>query len=909
MTYINAYHDREHDEIHIVERLKGERVFSKYKTEHSFYYPDPKGQYLSIHEKPLSKFTTNNYKKYRTELKNFRESDLFESDIKPIFKLLEKQYLGADIAQLHTAGIDIEVDYSKERGYAPPSDPHQPITAISVSYDWLDKIVTLVLAPKTLTQEQAQVICDRFTDCILCENESQLIELFYELIEDVDVLYTWNGDFFDIPYIINRTIRILGKDYTRKMCFWDQLPKEKEFEKFGKTEKTYDIFGRVHLDYLELYRKFTYHEMHSYKLDTIGEYEKVGVKIAYEGTLDDLYNNDFEKFILYNRQDTLLLSHLDKKLQFIALVNTLAHDNCILMQNTLGSVALTDQAIVLEAHKRGFIVPSRQHDKNSEIAIAGGFVGNPKTGKLWDWIGSTDINSLYPSVIRSLNMSPETLIAQVKQTMTEPYIKAKLDAGVGAGDAWGTFFSCFEYDEIMKQSDMLLRVWFEREQQTFDMTAKEIYQWVFNSDMTLTANGTIFSTKDEGIIPGLLTKWYADRKVMQANKKDFSAKYDAALIDPNTDPQELKDLAANRDFWHQRQEATKIKLNALYGAISNVASRFADQRIGQSTTLSGRTIFKHMNAKINEILSGEYDYDGKCIVYGDTDSCYFSAEPVLAELKKNGFKIDRDAFAQLCDSIADIVNESFPGFVKQTFNTPDKSLSIIKCGREICGVRGLFPSKKRYAILIYDKEGKRNFKSGDEVKDTELKIMGLDTQRADTPKTIQVFLKQVLTMVLNGGAQDDVIDFIRQFRSSFRELPAWDLGMPKRVNNLTTYKHRIEKNGKTAVKGFTVPGHVQASLNWNFLRTMNNDRTTIEIMDGQKVVVCVLKDNPSRLKSVAYPIDEAFLPTWFKNLPFDTEAMETKLIDNKLDNIIGSLKWNLNLTKTSKSFKNLFTLE
>ena len=209
------------------------------------------------------------------------------------------------------------------------------------------------------------------------------------------------------------------------MCLRNQYPKKREYEKFGKTSITYDLIGRVHVDSLELYRKYNYEERHTYRLDAIGELEVGEKKTVYEGSLDALYNNDFRTFIEYNIQDTALLDKLDKKLKFIDLANTIAHENTVLIQTTMGAVAVTEQGIINEAHRRGMIVPNRVRREPGSEPAAGAYVAYPKKG-IHEWIGSVDLNSLYPSVIRALNMGPETIVGQLRQDGTKARIEAEM---------------------------------------------------------------------------------------------------------------------------------------------------------------------------------------------------------------------------------------------------------------------------------------------------------------------------------------------------------------------------------------------------------------------------------------------------------------------------------------------------
>jgi DNA polymerase elongation subunit (family B) len=205
---------------------------------------------------------------------------IYESDINPIFRCLEDNYKGQDGPRLHTAFYDIEVDFDPKRGFSPVTDPFNPITAISVYMDWLDQIVTLAVPPRHMSMATATEIAAEFDNCIMFEKEADMLNTFLDLIEDADILTGWNSEGYDIPYTVNRITRVLSKDDTRRMCLWNQFPKPRMFERFGAENQTYDLVGRVHMDYMQLYRKYTYEERHSYALDAIGEYEEIGRKTA-----------------------------------------------------------------------------------------------------------------------------------------------------------------------------------------------------------------------------------------------------------------------------------------------------------------------------------------------------------------------------------------------------------------------------------------------------------------------------------------------------------------------------------------------------------------------------------------------------------------------------------------------------
>lgn len=983
--YVDAIYKKEHDEIHVVERnAEGERIYRVLPANYVFYYPDPRGRYTSIFGDICQKFSSSSNKAFmREKMLVQRTKRLFESDINPVFRCLEETYRHVEAPALNLCFFDIEVAFDTKRGFAPTEDPFNEVTAISCHLSHINKMITLVLCPPTLTTDQAEVITNKFEDTFLFDSEAELLKTFLEVIQDSDVMSGWNSTGFDIPYLVNRIIRVLGKDFAKQFCLWNEMPKKREYIKFKKKSTTYDLVGRVHLDYLELYQKHNPQQLHSYRLDFVGEIEVGENKTAYEGTLDDLYKKDFERFVEYNRQDTMLLVKIDAKKKFIELANQIAHTNTVLLKTTMGSVALIEQALVLEAHDLGMVIPDRKKEeieadddydddyddddedgapKNIKTNAVGAYVAKPKTG-LQEEIGCCDINSLYPSAIRSLNMSPETLIGQIRPTETEALVHQRIADGWPASDLWDGVFNIVELDHIHERNNSAVTVDFEDgTSRTF--RAHELYDYIFmeGRPICVSANGTLFRTDKKGIIPSILERWYSERKTMQARKEAWAslldggipveealaaslvatakagAEYDLGKIqsmvakgdkeaiehlmhehtlvlkDGKLIPGDVKKAKYFKDFWNQRQQARKILLNSLYGALLNESMKFYDKRLGQSTTLTGRNVVRHMNAKINEIITGDYDYKGEAIIYADTDSSYFSAKKVWQDDPAYAdFEFTRDNIIALYDGIASEVNDTFPEFMTKRFNTGLERGGIIKAGRELVGSNGLFIKKKKYAILYYDLDGHRYDVNG---KPGNLKVMGLDLKRSDTPQFMQDFLEEVLMSLLTGSSQSDIFDKIREFRRAFRDRPGWEKGTPKRVNGLSDYTDREEKAADvsgdfTKLKAGTkskvnMPGQARAGLNWNKLCKMHNDMFSMKITDGAKTIVCKLKPNPLGMNAVAYPIDEPHLPQWFKELPFDHSLMEETIIDMKLKNLLGVLAWDLSQANDDVS-NDLFT--
>lgn len=970
--YVDALHSSKDDVIRVVERVNGERVYRDYKPDWHFFVNDPKGPFKTIYGNSVKRIDPAN-RTERTKLMSQYSTSKWESDINVVFRCLEQEYPDNLDPHLHVAFYDIETAFDQVTGYSDPADALNPITSIAVYLQWMQSMVCFAVPPSGYTWDEALAIAQEVgPEVILFRTEKEMLHAFLDIIQDADVLSGWNSEGYDIPYTINRIVRVLGKSETRRMCLWGQLPKTRLYERGGKECPTYDLIGRVHLDYMQLYKKYTYEERHSYSLDAISEYELDEKKVAYNGTLDQLYNKDFKKFLEYNIQDTALLDKLDKKLQFIDLCSSIAHANCVLIPTTMGAVATIDQAVVIEAHRRGMVVQNKS-EFTEDARAAGGWVAYPKVG-LHKYVGASDLNSLYPSIIRALNMSPETIVAQVDLSKTNKAIE-KWEAATAKNTFatwWNDRFQPLEMEPFFENNNHeKISLKFENGT-TYQVTGAELRELIFNGGepWCISANGTIYKTDVEGVIPGLLTRWFRERKELQAIMRGYKQLADNDTIKGVVVPESLFTVAdvdehvhhANtfdqnqcfsinkaqevissndRDkvvayinshkltvkngklihrssaelkkviaFWDKRQLVKKILLNSAYGALLNAGSRFFDQRIGQSTTLTGRNITRHMAAKTNEYITGIYDYQGEAIVYGDTDSTYFSAYPAVKDdVEKGNISWSKEEVISIYDQIANDVSDTFPQFALETFNVPlANSTGVIKSGREIIAESALFITKKRYAALVFDNEGTREDVNG---KLGKIKVTGLDLRRSDTPKFMQEFLMDILTDTLTDKGEEFVIEKIKEFKAKFVNMKPWEKGSPKAVNNLTSYRDKQEEWMVKKLQGkkvsFTMPGHVRASLNWNTMVDVYKDKHTPKITDGQKVIVCKLKENSTLFNSVAYPVDIAHLPDWFMELPFDDDGMLSSIVDKKIENLLSVLKWDLSKTNESDAlFDTLF---
>ena len=321
----------------------------------------------------------------------------------------------------------------------------------------------------------------------------------------------------------------------------------------------------------------------------------------------------------------------------------------------------------------------------------------------------------------------------------------------------------------------------------------------------------------------------------------------------------------------------------------NTGSIFYDFRLGASTTASGRKIVQHMASKLNEIAVGTYKHTGGIVVYGDTDSTYFALSRPEFKEKHPDFVFTKENVIKYVDEISQQVDSSYAEHVKSIFHVTDENAKIIKAAREIVATRGLYVSKKRYALMVFDNEGERYDVHG---KAGKLKIKGLQIQRSDTPMIVRKLLKKMMESLLSVGKKEELIDIIKSFyNDDWNTLQPWEKGTPKAVNGLTKYTEEYRQNPKARV-----PGHVMASINYNRMLEINGDTSTTRILDGNKIVVCKLKkNNPFNMTSIAYPRDLSDVPEWFAKLPFDEADMSDTIVDTTMDSIFGSLNWNLSM--------------
>lgn len=885
MSYISAI--TLDDTVRVWERNENnERITIDHNAPYYFYIDDNKGTNKTIFDTRVKKINCGRDKKqFFQKRKEFKEQGkrLWESDIGPELRVLSNKYYEVPAPKLNITFLDIEVDYNLEQGFSGPKNPYAPINAISLFHEYSNIMVALAIPPDdgiNWTNDLLEKACndivplstDYKTIFIICKNEEELLNHFLIEIENSDLLCGWNSEKFDFPFIGKRIEIILGTHRLQDLSFSNAgKPKfsevEDNFNKFRKQDpkikpQTYiklDTSGRMLADYMILYKKYEMSEKPSYKLSTISEDVLVDEhenpilpKLEYEGGLHDLYVKDFAFFVRYNIRDSEILHGFEQKLAYVELANQMYHLSCGLFQHVGGTLKLAELAIVNHCHHVIKKVVNNITSPAVDKKIEGALVLLPQTG-LHKMVGSIDINSLYPTAIRSINISPEKLRGQFVEEVQ----------------------ACFE---IMANSDVELTLIFEKTGEATTAPAWEWREYLLGMKWSISGFGTVFDQDAPGIIPTVLTNWFIQRKAYQAKKRE-------AEKDHN------EELAA---YYDRLQYVFKIKLNSLYGALANLHFRFYDLRMGESTTGTSRMILKHQCRKVNEIMDDNYNIDfpmyatmkfaiekghppevaldgpifkGKfqteAVIYGDTDSTYFHT---WADNVEDAIKT--------ADYVAEQVNGSYQQFMIDSFLCQPKFDNLVKCGREVVADRGIFVEKKRYILHLVDIEGKRVDKC---------KVMGLDTKKTTLPVAVSKQLNKFIERYLKGETWEEVSYSIVDYKQALLTTPHIEtIGLPKGVKNVEEYTTKWEDDSKTRL-----PGHVAASILYNEMLKQYNDRVSLPIMSGMKIKVFNLKINHGRFKSIALPTDAEFVPDWFiENFVIDRKLHVEKLVDNPLQNIL-----------------------
>ena len=773
--------------------------------------------YKSLDGRPLRRVMPGSIADCRNFVQQYADIDEFEihGNTRYLYQYINEKYPGDEIkfdsSLIRVFTIDIET--AAENGFPDIQSADQEILLISLRDSFTNRIT--VWGSKAFPNEDRQV------DYIHCDDETKLLHSFLGWWQEnfPDVITGWNVQLFDIPYICRRMNRMLGDKYTKMLSPW-KMVSDREIYIKGRKQIAYDIPGISCLDYLELYKKFTYTNQESYRLDHIAFVELEQKKLDHSefDTFKEFYTNDWHKFVEYNIHDVRLVDRLDDKMKLLELAFTMAYDAKVNFEDVYSQVRMWDAIIYNYLEKQKIAIPPKQNS-HKDAQYAGAYVKEPIPG-MYDWVVSFDLNSLYPHLIMQYNLSPETLLPRRSSVNV----------------------------------DMLL----DKDFDTSDLAGE-----------TLCANGTHYTTKEQGFLPKLMEKIYQDRTIYK--KKMLAAKQQYE----KTPTIELKKEIAR---CNNIQMARKIQLNSAYGAIGNEHFRYYKLEIAEAITLSGqlsiRWIEKKMNEYLNKLLSTKKeDY----VIASDTDSIYLNLGPLVNKFfgAKSG---DKTAIVGILDKIC---QEKLEPFIECSYQELSDYLAAydqkMKMKRENIAERGIWTAKKRYILNVWDSEGVR-------YAEPKMKIMGLETARSSTPAYFRDKLYQAFKIIIT-KTNDDIIEFIDEIKVDTREQNYLDIAFPRGVNGLDKYR-----NG-TDIYAKGTPIHVRGALLYNhYVRRNKVENKYPVIQEGEKIKFLYLK-TPN-------PIGENVI-SFFQQLPkefnlekyVDYQRQFEKSFFDPLRNVLESIGW------------------
>jgi len=683
-----------------------------------------------------------------------------------------------DVNKVSIAYLDIEV--GSENGFPEPRDAAEEITAITIKL----KGNYFVFGCGDYSKHRDDVHYAK------CRDELDLIRRFLDFWARFhpDVISGWNIKTFDIPYLVNRITKILGESEAKKLSPWNYLDKREAYF-MNREHMIYDIVGVATLDYIELYRKFTYAQQESYRLDNIAHVELGEKKLDFSEfeTLHQLYKQDYQKFIEYNIKDVELVEKLEDKMKLIELALTLAYDNKVNYDDVFTQVRMWD-AIVYNYLKRKNVVIPQMKRGDKKTAYEGAYVKEPLLG-MHNWVASFDLNSLYPHLIMQYNISMESLIEPAKYTdEMKDFIGNKR----------------INVDTLLSQQ--------------IDTTALK------KMGVTLTPNGQLFSIKEQGVMPEIMDSMYKDRTRYKKLALEAKKKIETVLEDNN----QVKYLENQISRYNNLQLAKKVTLNSAYGALGNQYFRFFDTRIAEGITTAGQLSIRWIEQKINKYMNvllktGNEDY----VIASDTDSIYLNLGPIVDKFFPN--TNDTKKVIRFMNKICE---EKIQPFIDQSYEELKEYVNgyqqRMEMKRESLADKAIWTAKKRYILNVYDSEGVAYAKP-------KLKIMGLEAVKSSTPSACRTKIKEAINIIMT-QTQDDLHRFIEKFRADFNKMPVEDIAFPRSVNGLSEYAddNSIFKKG--------TPIHVKGALVYNhFLREMNLTKRYQVIQEGEKIKFIYLK--------------------------------------------------------------------
>jgi DNA polymerase elongation subunit (family B) len=632
-----------------------------------------------------------------------------------------------DRSKINVTTIDIEVQ--SDDGFPEPGEALKTVTAICLKNNIDNTYYVWGLGDYDVERSYMKTNRVVYKKCI--DEKELLIDFINHWAtpsHTPDIITGWNSKFFDIPYLVNRILRVFGPDLgeqnVKKLSPWGTVDRREvkiAYKSMNRNE-TYELQGISHMDYMEVFKKFgyAYGQQESYSLNNIAHVVLDEAKISYEefGSLYDLYKADHQKFIDYNIKDVELVDRFEDKMGLITLAVTMAYRGGVNYTDTFGTTAIWDTLIYRDLIQDNIIVP---FPKDSiKTAYAGGYVKEPQVG-MHDHVVSFDLNSLYPSLIMQYNMSPETIAdGEIADVNVDSMLEGK--------------------------------------------------QQVYKDGYGLCANGQYFHTKKQGVLPKIVEEMYSER--VEVKKQMLQSQQELQKVDPN-DKQETYRIQRDISISENRQMAIKILLNSLYGALGNRYFRFFDQRIAEAVTLSGQLIIRWGEQSINEYLNKVLQSSTDYVLAIDTDSLYVGLGPLVDKFTPSNPVDFLDQISK--DKLEKVFTDSYENIFQRYGGIENKMVM----GREVIADRGIYLAKKRYILNVVDNEGVR-------YRTPKLKTVGVEANKSSTPESCRDALKAIFKVIISED-EKTVQKAIEQFKEHFFSLAPHEIAFPRGANNITGY--------------------------------------------------------------------------------------------------------------------------
>ena len=849
--YQSVYYDREEYQYYLRDDKKGWKVF-KYSPTYYVAHEDGEIETLDgTRVVPIKK------------MDNYKDPKYFEKDVDKNTRLLVDFYHESDESPSYHNLVYLDIECEIVGALTPENikNPKGKITSIALYDNNSKKYYCLILDEKQLMSEAKS----ESKEVIPYKTEKELLSGFIDLWINLDptIISGWNSEFFDIPYLYHRISKVISEDIANYLSPIQKVKTQIVQTKNGLAEHV-NIAGLNHLDYMNLFKKFITKQEPSYALGTIGEkYIKLG-KIDYQGSLDKLFKEDIDKFIEYNIRDVEIIVELEKSLKFIELSVTICHLCHTPYETIYYSTVLNDGAILTYLKRKGIVSPNKPTTYNPGLReikeeYAGGYLKDPIPG-LYEWVIDLDFTSLYPSIIRSLNMGIETLVGRVVNT--------------------GKFDNQWSLRELKKMDPNKIveieKVKKDRKLIRSEIKVSHLIELIEEGDLLISAPGVIFRKDKSSVVCEILADWFAKRQEYKSlMKKAYKVDKDPIM----------------GEFYNKRQHAYKIKLNDVYGVFAINSWRYTDGHkfISKAITLTGQRLLQESIKNMNLYLNKEMNINKDSIITSDTDSLFIQCSDLLLHRNPDLDLNNKDEvipkILEIATELQNMANKFIGDFCREAFNIKINEPHYFELKQEVVLDRGYFAGKRRYAIHIVNKEG---------VTTDELDMKGLDLMKSNFPPLFRKFGEHILNEIMFGTKKSNIDTQVLEFRESLRTVGWEQILKPTGLKKMKEYIASGPTSGEIFSKlGLKCPINTKAAIYYNdLLRFKGLDKKHPTFQIGDKMYIGYLKENPYRIDVIGFnghsdpPEIMEFIEKYI-----DRDGLFDSVMKNKLESIYLDLGW------------------